>query len=58
MMMIEMKTKGMIEMKRIYRCPNCDVMVLEKLYFNSTHRCSCEVNTHIKNLKLEFVVKY
>jgi len=45
------------ELKRIYRCPECDVMVLEKLYFNSIHNCSCGIHTHIKNLKLEFEVK-
>ena len=37
-------------LKRIYRCPNCDVVVLKKLYFNSTHNCSCGTITHIKNL--------
>lgn len=44
------------EVKRIYRCPNCDAIVVKKLYFNSTHTCSCGVRTHIKNLKLEFEV--
>lgn len=48
----------MIEMKRVYRCPNCDVVVLEKVYFNTNHFCSCGVITHVKNLKLEFVRKW
>ena len=44
------------ELKRVYRCPNCDAIALEKLYFNSTHNCSCGSRTHINNLKLEFEV--
>ena len=44
------------EVKRIYRCPNCDAVVLKKLYFNSMHSCSCGSRTHINNLKLEFEV--
>lgn len=48
--------ENLTESKRIYRCPNCDVIVLEKQYFNSTHNCSCGVHTHTNNLKLEFEV--
>ena len=43
-----------VELKRVYRCPNCDVIVLKKLYYNSVHDCSCGIRTHIKNLKLNF----
>ncbi|HUW89131.1 MAG TPA: hypothetical protein VMV43_01280 [Candidatus Nanopelagicaceae bacterium] len=45
------------ELKRIYRCPNCDVMVLEKVTYNYNHFCSCGVITHAKNLKIEYEVK-
>ena len=48
----------LVEMKRIYRCPNCDAMVLEKVYFNTMHMCSCGAYTHVKNLKLEFARKW
>lgn len=44
------------EMKRIYRCPHCDAMVLEKVCYNTNHFCSCGVTTHANNLKLEFEV--
>jgi len=44
----------MADLKRVYRCPECDVIILKKLYFNSIHNCSCGTNTHIKNLRLEF----
>ena len=42
------------ESKRIYRCPNCDAQVLDKVSFNSLHYCSCGAFNHAKNLKLEF----
>jgi len=48
----------MIEMKRVYRCPNCDCVVLEKVCFNTMYKCSCGAYTHAKNLKLEFEAKY
>ena len=46
------------ELKRIYRCPNCDVVILNKTEYNSLHRCSCGAFTHIKNWKIEFEAKY
>ena len=45
------------ELKRIYRCPNCDVMILEKVTYNYNHFCSCGVITHTKNLKIEYEVE-
>ncbi|QYW08100.1 Zn finger protein [Lokiarchaeota virus WyrdV1] len=47
----------MIELKRIYKCPNCDAIVLEKVYFNTIHRCSCGVDTHANNLLLQLQKK-
>lgn len=52
-------TKNMVELKRIYRCPKCDAMVLlDKVYFNTTYRCGCGAYTHVKNFKLEFARKW
>jgi len=42
------------ESKKIYRCPNCNAQVLEKVSFNTIHYCSCGALTHAKNFKLEF----
>jgi ssDNA-binding Zn-finger/Zn-ribbon topoisomerase 1 len=50
------KSPNKIELKRIYRCPNCDAMVLEKVTYNYNHFCSCGVITHSKNLKIEYEV--
>ena len=44
------------ELKRIYRCPNCDAMVLEKVTYNYNHFCSCGITTHANNLKIELEV--
>ena len=46
--------KNNLELKRIYRCPHCDAIVLEKVAYNYNHFCSCGVITHANNLKLEF----
>ena len=48
--------KNTTELKRIYRCPECDCMILEKVNFNFNHFCSCGVITHAKNLKIEYEV--
>ena len=45
------------ELKRIYRCPHCDVIVLEKVYYNTNYICSCGVTTHTKKLIIEYEVK-
>jgi len=45
---------SLVEAKRTYRCPDCDAIVLEKVYFNTMHACGCGAYTHVKNLKLEF----
>jgi len=42
------------ESKRVYRCPNCDAQILEKVSFNTLHYCSCGAFTHAKNFKIEF----
>ena len=44
------------ELKRVYRCPNCDAMILENPDYRAIHYCSCRAITHIKNWKIEFEV--
>ena len=43
-----------MEIKRIYRCPNCDAQILLYPDFRAMHCCSCGAFTHIKNWKIEF----
>lgn len=50
--------KNNVELKRIYRCPECDAIILKKVEFNTLHRCSCGAFTHNKNFVIEFVAKY
>ena len=49
----DLDTRDMIELKRVYRCPNCDAMVLEKVYYNTMHICGCGARTHANNLLLQ-----
>ncbi len=48
--------ENLTESKRIYRCPNCDAMILESPDYSAIHYCSCRAITHIKNWKIEFEV--
>jgi hypothetical protein len=40
--------------KRVYRCPNCDAIILTPNTYGAIHYCSCKAITHIKNWKIEF----
>lgn len=44
------------EVKRIYRCPNCDAQILLKPDATAIYYCSCKAITHIKNWKIDFEV--
>ena len=53
---VSKKESDLTELKRVYRCPNCDAMILENPDYRAIHYCSCRAITHIKNWKIEFEV--
>ena len=48
--------KKNLQLERIYRCPNCDAIILLKPDFRAIHNCSCGAISHIKNWKIEYEV--
>ena len=47
-----------VELKRIYRCPDCDIIILDFFFVNNYQvgKCPhCNTLKATKNLKLEFL---
>ena len=42
------------ELRRIYRCPHCDCIVLDEVTTSFNLFCSCGEITHVSNLKIEW----
>ena len=42
------------ELKRIYRCPHCDCIVLDEVMAGFNLFCSCGEITHVSSLKIEW----
>ena len=42
------------ELKRTYRCPKCDAVILGKVYYNTIHTCFDGIMVHNKHFNIEY----